>query len=442
MRINHNLMAMNTNRQLGIANKAGSKSMEKLSSGFRINRAADDAAGLSISEKMRNQIRGLERASANSQDGISLIQTAEGALDETHAILKRMRELTVQAGNEGTQQSDDLESIKDEFAELAKELDGIADRTEFNGKKLLDGSYKGTIQIGANQGQQLDINVAVTGAKGESKGRSVLGATDVIVTEQTTKEVETKNATVDGFKISGDNLENVAFVLATADTTETTAALGADGKLVFTVATEDTAGTPTASAGTDLAKLNKALEDAGIKGITIEDAVAGTPGEVTAAKAQATTAVANTKRTITEGGSLDSKDLGVKLSATALEKKADGTNNLEEVLKEGIFFGFEGMSQNDVKTATDTNLERLDAANKAVSKVRSHLGANQNRLEHTIKNLDNAAENIQASESRIRDVDMAKEMIENTKQNILQQASTAMLAQANQAPQSVLRLLG
>ena len=272
MRINNNLMAMNTHRQLGIATNGGAKSMEKLSSGYRINRAGDDAAGLSISEKMRGQIRGLNQASKNSQDGISLIQTAEGALDETHSILKRMRELVIQSGNEGTLQAEDLDAIADEIAELNKELTGIAERTEFNGKKLLDGKYDGKLQIGANSGQSLDI------------------------------------------KISS----------------------------------------------------------------------------------------------------------GVALNASGL--KVSGIN---------------------VKTAGkhDDNLKLVDDAIKTVSKVRSYLGANQNRLEHTIKNLDNAAENLQAAEARIRDVDMAKEMMEQTKQNILQQASTAMLAQANQAPQTVLQLL-
>ncbi|WP_313018135.1 flagellin Hag [Acetoanaerobium noterae] len=278
MRINNNLMAMNTHRQLGIASNGGAKAMEKLSSGMRINKAGDDAAGLSISEKMRGQIRGLNQASRNSQDGISLIQTAEGALNETHAILQRMRELAVQAGNEGTLETEDLTAISSEITELQAELDGIADRTEFNGKKLLDGDYKKDLQIGANNGQQLEINI---------------------------------------------------------------------------------------NSGTD-------------------------------------------------GDGFDSTDLGV----------ATGD------------FTWDG-----AKASTDANLTAIDAAIAKVSVARSSLGANQNRLEHTIKNLDNASENLTAAESRIRDVDMAKEMMEFTKQNILQQASQAMLAQANQQPQGVLQLL-
>ncbi|WP_277627762.1 flagellin N-terminal helical domain-containing protein [Priestia flexa] len=159
MRINHNIAALNTYRQLGNANNAQQSSMEKLSSGLRINRAGDDAAGLSISEKMRGQIRGLDQASKNAQDGISLIQTAEGALNETHAILQRQRELVVQAGNAGTLEADDLKAIQDEITQLNSELDGIADRTEFNGKKLLDGSYSADLQIGANIGQQHTITI-------------------------------------------------------------------------------------------------------------------------------------------------------------------------------------------------------------------------------------------------------------------------------------------
>lgn len=274
MRINNNLMAMNTHRQMGISNNGGAKAMEKLSSGFRINRAGDDAAGLSISEKMRGQIRGLNQASRNAQDGISLIQTAEGALNESHAILQRQRELVVQSGNAGTLQADDLAAIKAEITQLNSELDGIAERTEFNGKKLLDGAFSSDFQIGANTGQQLTL--------------------------------------------------------------------------------------------------------------TIDTGVAA------------------------EG--FDSTDLGVSALV------ADGTT-------------------------FDADIALVDAAIAKVSVARSSLGANQNRLEHTIKNLDNGAENLQAAESRIRDVDMAKEMMNLTKQNILQQASQAMLAQANNAPQGVLQLL-
>lgn len=164
MIINHNITALNTHRQLSNATNAQANSMEKLSSGLRINSAKDDAAGLSISEKMRGQIRGLEQASANAQDGISLMQTAEGALNEVHSILQRQRELVVQAGNDGALQAEDLTAIKDEITSLNEELTGIADRTEFNGKKLLDGKFAGTFQIGANATQSLELKINSDGA--------------------------------------------------------------------------------------------------------------------------------------------------------------------------------------------------------------------------------------------------------------------------------------
>jgi len=172
MIINHNISALNTHRQLGANNNAVQGSLEKLSSGLQINKAGDDAAGLAISEKMRGQIRGLDMATKNAQDGISLIQTAEGALNETHSILQRMRELTVQASNTGTQESDDLESIQAEIDSLIEELGGedgskgISDRTQFNGKDLLTGEYEGTFQIGANQEQQLDVEIGDMSAEG------------------------------------------------------------------------------------------------------------------------------------------------------------------------------------------------------------------------------------------------------------------------------------
>ncbi len=267
---------MNTNRQLGNTNNALAKSTEKLSSGFRINRAGDDAAGLAISEKMRGQIKGLNQASRNAQDGISLIQTAEGALNESQAILHRMRELTVQAAND-TYGADDRKAVSEEIGQLQNELDRIADTTEFNNKNLLDGGLSGlTLQIGANKDQTVQFGISTMGAGALSVGGIASG-------------------------------------------------IGAS--------------TATAS------------------------------------------------------------------SISALT-------------------------------------ETIDAALTKVSDERSKLGAMQNRLEHTISNLDTGKENLQASESRIRDVDMASEMVEFTKNNILLQASQSMLAQANQAPQGVLSLLG
>lgn len=273
MIINHNLNAMNAHRQMAINTGNQGKSIEKLSSGLRINRAGDDAAGLSISEKMRGQIRGLQQASRNAQDGISLIQTAEGALNETHSILQRMRELSVQTASD-TNISEDRDMAAKEFAQLQNELTRIGEQTEFNKQKLLDGSLSGTgnklnFQIGANSGQIIDLEVANVKAS----------------------------------------------------------ALGVD-----------------------------------------------------------------------------------KLSISVQSKASD-------------------------------SITKIDSAIKTVSEQRANLGSVQNRLEHTIAADDNAAENLQAAESRIRDVDMAKEMMNFSKNNILSQAAQAMLAQANQAPQGVLQLL-
>jgi flagellin len=272
MIINHNISALNTYRQLSINNTTASKSLEKLSSGLRVNRAGDDAAGLAISEKMRGQIRGLDQATRNSQDAISLIQTAEGALNETHSILQRMRELAVQAASD-TNTGEDRGAIGQEITELKSEIDRIASQTEFNTQKLLNGSAAGYIfQIGANADQTISLSIS-----------------------------------------------------------------------------------------------NMAASALGVDGVSI---ISGTTAS----------------------------------SASSM-------------------------------------ITTIDTAINSVSTARAALGAQQNRLEHTINNLGTSSENLTAAESRIRDVDMAKEMMAFTKNSILQQAATAMLAQANQAPQNVLQLL-
>ncbi|KOP72008.1 flagellin [Cytobacillus solani] len=282
MRINHNISAMNTHRQLSYNNNASAKSMEKLSSGYRINRAADDAAGLAISEKMRNQIRGLDQASANSQDAISLIQTAEGALNETHAMLQRMAELTTKAANE-TLTTSDTAKIQEEITELTEQIGAIAEQTKFNTKNILNSSSSLTFQVGANSGETIKLDLV--------------------------------DATVTALKL-------------------------------------DAAG-------------------------------------------------------------------GIKDLVSDVTSTVDGSLN-------GVAKG---------------NLDIIQNAINTVSQNRSNLGAVQNRLEHTINNLGTTSENLQAAESRIRDVDMAKEMMTMTKNNILTQAAQAMLAQANQQPQGVLQLL-
>ena len=353
MRINNNIMALNAHRQLAINQSNASKSMEKLSSGFRINRAADDAAGLSISEKMRSQIRGLKQAARNAQDGISLIQTAEGALNETHAILQRMRELVVQAGSVGTNQPEDLTAIQDEINELIAEINGISERTAFNGKTLLDGSLTGdgvlTFQIGANQKQAMTLEIGDMSAAG-------LGIGGAQTLTPGTAEV--------------------------AGVASSEVLMDADGKIVAVKASDD-------------------------KWYAVDD--------------------------VEE----DNDNLVAKTGATELTV-ADAA-----VLGDGSDAG-SAINVAEFKTSEDFDkaVGLIDTAIEKVSSQRSKLGANQNRLEHTISNLNNARENLQAAESRIRDLDMAEEIMAFTKNNILQQAATAMLAQANMAPQSVLQLLG
>lgn len=370
MRINNNIMALNTHRQLGINNNMTAKSLEKLSSGYRINRAGDDAAGLAISEKMRGQIRGLNMASKNAQDGISLIQTAEGALTETHAILQRMRELVNQAAND-TNQSEDRDAVKEELSQLESEIDRIAGQTEFNGKKLLNGSF----------GIQLD-----------DASTNAVGANGIIAVD------------VSGAKTSETyTLTGVAGKLTLADSKGNTQVL--EGL------TDDFTGT------LNFDKLGVKLEVKNFQGATGVTFTAGTDDTI------ATSATAEAKFQI---GANEGQNLGLSIG----DMSANGL---------GVTGINAKVSNHDDATAA---LTTLDTAIKNVSTQRSKLGAAQNRLEHTIKNLDTSSENLQAAESRIRDVDMAKEMMEFTKQNILQQAATAMLAQANMAPQTVLKLLG
>ncbi|AIG26390.1 flagellin [Brevibacillus laterosporus] len=382
MRINHNVSALNTHRQLGVNTGASGKNLEKLSSGLRINRAGDDAAGLAISEKMRGQIRGLEMASKNAQDGISLIQTAEGALTETHSILQRMRELAVQASSD-TNEGVDRQKLQAEVDELSKEIKRISTDTEFNNQKVLDGSFEDkTFHIGANQGQSIKLSIndmsnKELGVNGLSKDTVAL---DLAITNR-----------------SGDSDITINFnALGPTAVAETTATVDPKNSNVITVTLAQNAG-PTAGTATK-ADIMEALKKVGL------EVKANDPTKMTGIQTTAPAAITVAKAAATDVD--DSR--GVNIST---QKAAD-------------------------KAITTIN----NALNK-VSEERSKLGANQNRLEHTINNLGATAENLTAAESRIRDVDMAKEMMDFTKNNILSQAAQAMLAQANQQPQGVLQLL-
>ncbi|KZE64242.1 flagellin [Fictibacillus phosphorivorans] len=364
MRINHNIAALNTHRQLSAASGAQSKSMEKLSSGLRINRAGDDAAGLAISEKMRAQVRGLDQASKNSQDAISMIQTAEGALNETHSILQRMRELAVQGAND-TNVTQDRDAIQEELNELKNEIDRIGDTTEFNKQLLLKGNLGGSVEQDA----------ATT---------TVLGVTGVA-------SASTNGAAAGTYAI-------------TADTTAHTLTMTFGGK------------TQTISNADGAQDLN--FTDFGITiktnaGYAQDDAI----GDVEVLAGSVTFQI----------GANEDQNLSLNIR----NMKTDGVLNLSTA-------GRVDVSSHDSAKASITNIE---SAITEVSKERSKLGAFQNRLEHTINNLNTSSENLTAAESRIRDVDMAKEMMEQTKNSILSQAAQAMLAQSNQMPQGVLQLL-
>ena len=374
---------------MGINQDGAAKSMEKLSSGFRINRAGDDAAGLAISEKMRGQIRGLKQATRNAQDGISLIQTAEGALNESHAILQRMRELADQAAN-GTNTESDRNEIQKEINELTSEIDRIANTTEFNTQKLLNGEKEGlraatdgTVKTQVSSAAKL--TVAVDDA-------AELATTGTIIITRTGNEVTAEGDIIGDFTIG--NPSDIAGITLATDT-GVVQGFGSD-------ITID---------ATELAKMQ--VGDS----ITIS-VKAADDGNTDAKKSLTLQVGANSGQSIL---------VGVEdMSASAL--------NLRNASGEAL----------DVSSYEDATaaLTTIDNAIETVSAERSKLGAIQNRLEHTINNLGTSAENLQAAEARIRDLDMAEEIMAFTKNNILQQAATAMLAQANMAPQSVLQLLG
>ncbi|API91449.1 flagellin [Virgibacillus pantothenticus] len=376
MIINHNIAALNTHRQLSNNNNAVQSSLEKLSSGLKINKAGDDAAGLAISEKMRGQIRGLEMAQKNAQDGISLIQTAEGAMNETHAILQRMRELANQSSND-TNTDQDRAELQKEVDQLANALNDISEDTEFNTKKLLDGTLKdATFHVGANEGQNLKVSI------------SNMSGTELKVAETyNVDDLTYQDATQDVDYTVGTNGDEITYGGKTATWQAADPDPAGDGSLPGTPAGYYEGGNLVLEADTKL-----------------------TDGETGTIKGKA-------------GGYYD----GDKLVIEAEEDNLSGE----------VTVGINISSQESADKAISTIQTAIDN----VSAERSKIGAVQNRLQHTINNLGTSAENLTAAESRIRDVDMAKEMMAFTKNNILTQAAQSMLAQANQQPQGVLQLL-
>jgi flagellin len=399
MIINHNMNALNAHRNMTSNTVNSGKSMEKLSSGLRINRAGDDAAGLAISEKMRGQIRGLDQAQRNSQDGISMIQTAEGALNETHSILQRMRELSVQAGND-TNTGKDREEIQKEINQLTSEINRIGNTTEFNNQKLLN----------ATSGTVTAAKVAVAG-----------------VTEAAT--VGTNDVVVDGvtltYNVTGGGVTN----FKNAD--ELAQLINSNDKL--------SAKYTASAAGTKLTLTQKAgFESATAQTITGAGVVSTTKAGVAAADAKSSLSLqvgANENQTMTvDFSDMRSAALGLTGTGDGYSDTANVTNGTDNKNVENAL---------DVTTAANAGkaVTKIQTAIDKVSAERSKLGAFQNRLEHTINNLGTSSENLTAAESRVRDVDMAKEMMNFSKNNILSQAAQAMLAQANQQPQGVLQLL-
>ncbi len=364
MRINNNIMALNTHRQYTVNTQNVANSTEKLSSGFRINRAGDDAAGLAISEKMRAQIRGLDMASKNSQDAISLVQTAEGALQETHSILQRMRELATQSASDTNETTVDRAALDAEFQQLIAEIDDIADKTSFNDMNLLDGTF----------GVSVDQSASTIFA-------NVPGVSSV--------------------SASGVAGEIFTFTEAAGDLT-----VSSDQGTSVTI----TGGAPAAGAGTlniseygITIKFNEGYAAGSLSGETIEMG-AGGGGQIQTGANQG-----------------DSMSIAIDAcDATTLNVTTAGV---------------------DTRANAEAAITLVNSAINTVSQTRASLGAIQNRLTHKINNLNASAENLTAAESRIRDVDMAKEMSTQTKNNILLQAATSMLAQANSAPQNVLKLL-
>ena len=412
MRINHNITALNAYRQLSVNNIGVNKSLEKLSSGMRINRAGDDAAGLAISEKMRGQIRGLNQAVRNAQDAISMIQTAEGALNEVHSILQRMRELAIQAGNDTNTDSDRAE-IQKEINQLTSEINRIANTTEFNTQKLLNatsgtvtgpgsGGGGGTDATSFNNETLANTGITLNGSYDSSQGditltiRVVSDGEDGVKYEYSTDDTNFQEITWDSGEITIFGI--------TLTKPETDPEAGKEDSVALTAASQSQAPTPSASSSSFIMQIG-ANENQTMT-LELSDMRAAALGIST---------------DDTQGATGFTNDMVV----------TDGTNN------DPAEYALDVSNAENAATA----VTKIQQAIETVSAERAKLGAYQNRLEHTINNLEVAAENLTAAESRIRDVDMAKEMMEFTKQTILQQAATAMLAQANQLPQAVLQLL-
>ena len=478
MVVQHNMQAANANRMLNVTTSAQSKSTEKLSSGYRINRAADDAAGLTISEKMRKQIRGLDQASTNAQDGVSSVQTAEGALTEVHSMLQRMNELATQAANGTNSKDSDRQAIQDEIDQLTTEIDRVSETTKFNETYLLkgdkastknvfmnghDAGLKGTLTDSAKSAtftmNTLSEGDKITIAGKEYKiGSSKAEATALIDkadADLTAAKTGTKDVEIDGKKytltynaagntITDEGGATVANLTDLKGKVKEGSSVGYDGK-TLTVMNDKLGG------GTD-GKTADGIDDDDSSIITADHAKKLIKAELTAANNIGTV---DEKATVDDGVDADGKTTfeihkGYATVANTLSfnlhvgADADMTNkiNVEIDSMDSASLGIKGLSiMDDSGNAATYAVDAISDAISKVSSQRSSLGAVQNRLEHTINNLDNVVENTTTAESRIRDTDMASEMVNYSKNNILAQAGQSMLAQANQSTQGVLSLL-
>ena len=482
MVVQHNLTAMNSNRMLGVTTKTQAKSTEKLSSGYKINRAADDAAGLSISEKMRKQIRGLTQASLNAQDGISTVQTAEGALNEVQDMLQRMNELAVKSAN-GTNSADDRSYIQNEIDQLVTEIDRVSTTTKFNETYLLQGDARGTVSATpADQTVTSSLtNVGLNAAMG-----SELVAGDVVLGKVTAEVKDNKGGALIG-DLSGSVLDALNDDANVKGAIKITQKKDANGKLIDEYKVEGGADTGTLKATLTQAQLKKMGVNitAGELGSTTADAgemtiqlkwnqtaqkdlqaglsITGADTDTTAEKlgtaklnvgdevkvtikAEKETATGNT---VTKLKAYDNAYVPDALNVSLHVGADSSADNKIEMSIESMSAKSLGLVNEDGKLLVDgkdsTNADKaIDTIAQAIQKVstqRSALGAVQNRLEHTVNNLDNVVENTTSAESQIRDTDMATEMVKYSNNNILSQAGQAMLAQANQSNQGVLSLL-
>ena len=474
MVVQHNLTAMNSNRMLGVTTKTQAKSTEKLSSGYKINRAADDAAGLSISEKMRKQIRGLTQASANAQDGISTVQTAEGALNEVQDMLQRMNELAVKSAN-GTNSADDRSYIQNEIDQLVTEIDRVSTTTKFNETYLLQGDARGTVsatdtdqkveskladvELNAAAGSELvagDVVLGkVTAEVDQAKGGALIGnlsgsvldalnnAADGTITI-TQKKDAGNTKLIDQYEVKDGNNVKATLTQAQLKTmgVNITAGTGANvGEMKIQLKWNQTeqkdlqAGLSIKADAANVAA--QKLHDSGLKvgdevKVTIKaEKEAATGNTVTKLKAYDNAYVPDALNVSLHVGADSSADNKIEMSIESMSAKSLGLVNEDGKLL------VDGKDSTNADKAIDTIAQAI----QKVSTQRSALGAVQNRLEHTVNNLDNVVENTTSAESQIRDTDMATEMVKYSNNNILSQAGQAMLAQANQSNQGVLSLL-